>query len=178
MEELPNLPIGQQYFKSIIMDNGIYVDKTPYIYELCKPLYRGYFLSRPRRFGKSLTIDTIAELFSGNKALFEGLWIENKWDWTETYPILRFSFDKIGHENGLKNALLAELKKIAITFGLTLAETSHGLAFRELIEKVAQKTDKQVVILIDEYDKPIVDYIDPYNLEKANEQRDIFKTVF
>lgn len=79
MKRLPNLPIGQQYFKSIRHDNGVYVDKTAYIYQLCKPLDKGYFLSRPRRFGKSLTLDTIAELFSGNRPLFEGLWIQINW---------------------------------------------------------------------------------------------------
>ncbi len=178
MENLPNLPIGQQYFKSIRQDNAVYIDKTQYIYNLCAPLDRGYFLSRPRRFGKSLTLDTIHELFSGNRVLFEKLWIEDKWDWSKTYPIIRLSLDKIGHEEGLRNALLNELSLIASTFGLTLKNTSPGLSFRELIEKVAQKTGKQVVILIDEYDKPIIDYIDPYNLEKANEQRDILKHFF
>jgi hypothetical protein len=78
MEKLPNLPIGQQYFKSIIKGNAIYVDKTEYLYDLCHPIDKGYFLSRPRRFGKSLTLDTINELFSGNRALFEGLWIADK----------------------------------------------------------------------------------------------------
>jgi hypothetical protein len=178
MEKLPNLPIGQQYFKSIRHGKAVYVDKTAYIYELCEPLDKGYFLSRPRRFGKSLTLDTIAELFSGNRPLFEGLWIEDKWDWTQTYPILRFSFDKIGHEDGLKNALIQATSKVALTFGLTIENTNPGLALEELIEKVVAKTGKQVVVLIDEYDKPIVDYIDPYNLEKANEQRDILKRFF
>ena len=178
MERLPNLPIGRQYFADIRRDNAVYVDKTAYIYKICSPASSGYFLSRPRRFGKSLTLDTIAELFSGNKALFEGLWIADKWDWTETYPIIRMSLDKIGHEDGLKEALIKALKKIGSTFGLTLTSTNHGLAFEELIEKVSEKTGKQVVVLIDEYDKPIVDYIDPYNLEKANEQRDILKRFF
>jgi hypothetical protein len=178
MEKLPNLPVGQQYFKSIINDKGIYVDKTSYIYELCSPKDRGYFLSRPRRFGKSLTLDTIAELFSGNRSLFTGLWIEDKWDWSATYPVIRLSFDAIGHEEGLKRALVKKLKKIAISFGLRLANTTPSLAFEELIEAVVEKTGKQVVILIDEYDKQIVDYIDPYNLQKANEQRDILKQFF
>ena len=178
MEKLRNLPIGQQYFKSIRNGNNIYVDKTEYIYELCYPIDRSYFLSRPRRFGKSLTIDTISELFSGNKALFEGTWIADKWDWSETYPVIRFSLDRIGHEEGLKNALVKAVEKVALTFELTIKNSSPGLAFEELIEKIVAKTGKQVVILIDEYDKPIVDYIDPYNLEKANEQRDILKHFF
>ena len=82
MEKLRNLPIGRQYFASVRKDNAIYIDKTRYIYDLCSPADSNYFLSRPRRFGKSLTLDTIAELFSGNKTLFEGLWIADKWDWS------------------------------------------------------------------------------------------------
>ena len=129
MEKLPHLPIGQQYFKSVRQDNGIYVDKTQYIYQLCEPRDRNYFLSRPRRFGKSLTLDTIAELFSSNRGLFEGLWIEDKWDWTETYPIIRLSLDAIGHEEGLKEALLGALQEIAADFDLSLVAKSPGLGY-------------------------------------------------
>ena len=178
MDQLPNLPIGQQYFKSIRKGNAVYVDKTQYIYELCSPLDKGYFLSRPRRFGKSLTLDTINELFSGNRDLFEGLWIEDKWDWSVTFPIIRLSLDAIGHKDGLKQALISALNKKASAFGLSLEGTTPGQAFQELIEGVVEKTGKQVVVLIDEYDKPIVEYIDPYNLEKANEQRDTLKEFF
>ncbi len=178
MEKLPNLPVGRQYFASFRKDNAIYVDKTEYIYSICTPADSGYFLSRPRRFGKSLVLDTISELFSGNKALFKGLWIEDKWDWTETYPVIRMSLDAIGHKQGLEEALLAALQDIATDFEVTLSATNANVGFRELIKKVVQKTGKQVVILIDEYDRPIVDYIDPYNLEKANAQRDILKDFF
>ena len=178
MEKLPNLPVSQQYFKSIIKGEAIYVDKTKYIYGLCHPIDKNYFLSRPRRFGKSLTLDTINELFSGNRALFKGLWIEDKWDWSETYPVIRLSLDAIGHEDGLRLALLAALNEIAADFDLTLVAKNPGLAFNELIKKVVRKTGKQVVILIDEYDRPIVDYIDPYNLDMANKQRDVLKNFF
>ena len=178
MEKLPHLPIGQQYFASIRKDNGIYVDKTEYIYNLCAPLSRNYFLSRPRRFGKSLTLDTISELFSGNRALFEGLWIEDKWDWSQTYPVIRLSLDSIGQEDGLRDALVDALKKIAKTYDLTLTSAHPGLAFEELIEKLVEKTGRQVVILIDEYDKPITHYIDPDDLTKSREQRDILKDFF
>ena len=178
MEKLPHLPIGQQYFESIVKNNGIYVDKTEYIYNLCSPKDQGYFLSRPRRFGKSLTLDTINELFVGNKPLFKGLWIEDKWDFSETFPIIRMSFASIGHEDGLRNALVNALKTIAETFELTLEKKHPGLAFEELIKKVVKKTGKSVVILIDEYDKPIVDYIDPYDLTKTSERRDILKQFF
>ena len=178
MEKSLNLPIGRQYFASVRQDNSIYIDKTEYIYNICKPIQGAYFLSRPRRFGKSLTLDTISELFSGNKALFEGLWIENKWDWSQTYPVIRLSLEAIGHEQGLAKALLNALKDIAENFDLTLKSEHHGVAFRELIEKLVEKTGKKAVILIDEYDKPIVDYIDPFDLEKAKEQRDILKQFF
>jgi Predicted AAA-ATPase len=178
MEQLPNLPISQQYFANIRKDDCIYVDKTEYIYKLCRPPSRAYFLSRPRRFGKSLTLDTIHELFSGNRPLFEGLWVADKWDWSQQYPVIRLSLDAIGHKNGLSNALLVELKAIAATFQVKITKRTPGVAFRELIQKISDKTGKQVVILIDEYDKPIIDYIDPYNLEKANDQRDILKEFF
>jgi Predicted AAA-ATPase/PD-(D/E)XK nuclease superfamily len=178
MERLPNLPVGQQYFKSIRKGKAIYVDKTQYIYDLCEPIDKGYFLSRPRRFGKSLTLDTISELFSGNRALFEGLWIEDKWDWTETYPIIRMSLDDIGHTGGLKEALIEAMHDIAKKFKIKLHKKLPSSLFKELIEAVVEKTGKQVVILIDEYDRPIVDYIDPYNLTAANKQRDILKDFF
>jgi Predicted AAA-ATPase/PD-(D/E)XK nuclease superfamily len=178
MEKLPNLPVGQQYFKSIINGKSIYVDKTEYIYDLCYPIDKYYFLSRPRRFGKSLLLDTINELFSGNRALFEGLWIADKWDWTTTYPVIRMSLDAISHKMGLEKALKEALHDIAKTFKLKLHKRTASGLFKELIEAVAETTGQQVVVLIDEYDRPIVDYIDPYNLEKANQQRDILKDFF
>ena len=178
MEKLPNLPIGRQYFASIRKDNAVYIDKTEYIYNMCSPADSGYFLSRPRRFGKSLTLDTINELFTGNRALFEGLWIEDKWDWSQTFPVIRLSLDAIGHKGGLSDALKMAMHDIGKKFKIELHKELAGSLLKELIEAVAEKTGKQVVVLIDEYDRPIIDYIDPYNLEKANEQRDILKDFF
>ncbi len=178
MEKLPNLPVGQQYFKSIRKGKAIYVDKTEYIYDLCEPIDKGYFLSRPRRFGKSLTLDTIHELFSGNRALFEGLWIEDKWDWSDTYPVIRMSLDDIGHEGNLSEALKNTMHNIAKTFEIELRKEFAGQLFKELIHKVVEKTGKQVVILIDEYDRPVMDYINARNLEKGNTNRETLRHFF
>ncbi len=178
MEKLPSLPISQQYFRDIIESKSIYIDKTPYIYQICEPLNKHYFLSRPRRFGKSLTLDTIAEIFSGSKDLFKGLWIYDKWDWSQTFPIIRLSLDAIEHGLGLEKALIGALKDIATKNNLILnAQTPSG-AFKELIEKIWEKTGKKVVILIDEYDRPIIEHIDVYDLSKAERQRDILKAFF
>ena len=178
MDQLPYLPIGQQYFAKVRRPNAIYVDKTEYIFRLCSD--EGYyFLSRPRRFGKSLTLDTIHELFNGHRELFRGLWIEDKWDWTQTHPVIRLSLDAIGYkEDGLIPSLRSALRDIARQFGVQLSKKSPGSLLAELIKALVEKTGKQVVILIDEYDKPIVDYLDPYDLTKATEQRDLLKAFF
>ena len=173
--DIYNLPIGQQYFSNIRKGNALYIDKTEYIYNICKLDNKAYFLSRPRRFGKSLTIDTIQELFEGNKDLFKGLWIEDKWDWTQTHPVLRFSLDTIEHEIALPRALIGALQEAGEPHGVTIEAKSPSAGFKELIKKVAQKTGKSVVVLIDEYDRPIADYVNSSNLEKARKQRDILK---
>jgi hypothetical protein len=154
MKPLPKLPIGRQYLSKIRTGNSLYIDKTQYIYNLCQLDNAAYFLSRPRRFGKSLTLETIAELFKGNKPLFEGLWIADRWDWSVKHPVIRLSLDAIGHPDGLTAALQKALRKIANSFKVKLTEVTPVQLFQELIEKVARKTRKSVVILIDEYDRP------------------------
>ena len=109
------LPIGRQTLKGLIENNCIYVDKTEHVYRL---VTEGgyYFLSRPRRFGKSLLISTIKELFEGNRILFDGLWIDDKWDWSKTSPVIHISFAKADYQGvGLEKAINEELKKSATT---------------------------------------------------------------
>ena len=139
MDKLQNLPIGRQYLAGVREDDAMYVDKTEYIYRLCQPANSAYFLSRPRRFGKSLTLDTINELFNGNRALFKGLWIEDKWDWSQTHPVIRLSLDNIEHKSSLADAIVKALKEIAANFKLTLENTEPGQAFNELITKVVPR---------------------------------------
>jgi hypothetical protein len=154
MDQLPSLPIGRQYFASVRKPNTIYVDKTEYIFRLCSD-DGYYFLSRPRRFGKSLTLDTIHELFNGNRELFKGLWIEDKWDWSTTYPVLHISFARLAYkEVGLEEAIRHELGNLAKPLGLIYSKNSIAIQFEELIKCLHQKHGG-VVVLIDEYDKPI-----------------------
>ena len=169
---MKNLPIGIQEFSEFKSKNYIYIDKTEYIYQLLQNKY--YFLSRPRRFGKSLLLNTIKEIFNGNKEMFEDLWIYDKIDWKQ-YPVIKISFSNIGFsDKGLSNAIIDEVKEIADSFGIVLKEKYPGSLFKEFIRTLSKK--QQVVILIDEYDKPIIDYID--DIPKAEENRKILKSFY
>ena len=87
-EIMKDLPIGVQTFKKMRENNYVYVDKTEFVYELARKEGNNFF-SRPRRFGKSLLVNTFKELFLGNEQLFQGLWIHDKWDWSKTYPVIQ-----------------------------------------------------------------------------------------
>jgi Predicted AAA-ATPase/PD-(D/E)XK nuclease superfamily len=156
---MKNLPIGIQTFSDFPDFNFVYVDKTELIHQMTTT-GKYYFLSRPRRFGKSLLISTLKALFEGKKDLFKGLWIEDKWDWSKKNPVIHFSFDAMSYDAlGLDGAILAELRRWAKRHGVELTESGYKDQFKELIEKVSEKHGK-VVILIDEYDKPIMDYLE------------------
>ena len=164
------LPIGIQTLSEIRAKNGIYVDKTELVHQLVTG-GKYYFLSRPRRFGKSLTVSTLKELYLGNKPLFEGLWIYDKWDWSKTNPVLHFSFDTMNYQRqSLDIALSKELKYWAKHYKIRLVETDFQEQFKELIEKLSKKHGN-VVLLIDEYDKPIIDYLETLEIEKAKVNR-------
>ncbi|WP_230658548.1 ATP-binding protein [Psychrobacter sp. I-STPA10] len=158
------LPIGIQTFATLRNDNFYYVDKTKHILQLVE--YHYIFLSRPRRFGKSLTLDTIAELFAGNKELFTGLYAENNWDWDTTYPVIRLGFaegimsDKQALYSEIHSQLSINEQKYAIANTVTNTtekDVSISNRFRQLIRTLYEKYQQKVVILIDEYDKPILD---------------------
>ncbi len=165
---MKKLPIGIQTFRKIIEKDLLYIDKTEAIYHF---ITNGdyYFLSRPRRFGKSLTLSTIEEIYQGNKSLFKGLWIEDQWNWEETHPVIHISFSSIGYGNlGLVQALNNVVDKLARDFEIILTNTSFDQKFKELIEQIGSK--KKVVVLIDEYDKPLIDYLDDMDQAKANQK--------
>jgi hypothetical protein len=175
MEKLKLLPIGVQTFKKMRSNDYVYVDKTEHIYNLA--IEQGqYFLSRPRRFGKSLMISTFKELFEGNRLLFKGLWIEDKWDWSQTHPVIHLSFANMGYKTiGLEKAILYELKELGIRHNITYSVESSSLQFRELLMQLHEKHGT-VAILIDEYDKPIIDFLEKGQLAQAKENQNIMKT--
>jgi hypothetical protein len=167
-------PIGIQDFRELRKGGYVYVDKTREIFELIES-GKYYFLSRPRRFGKSLLISTLKYLFQGERELYKDLWIADKHDFNP-HPVLHFSFSSIGYKTmGLEAALDAKIESLAAQHDINLDRTTYDQKFAELLEKLCSKAQK-VVLLIDEYDKPLVDYLD--QLEKAETNRDILKNFF
>ncbi|MDM8520338.1 AAA family ATPase [Anaerolineales bacterium HSG6] len=173
---MKKLGLGIQELSKFKTNNLIYVDKTEHIYKLIND-GSYYFLSRPRRFGKSLLVNTLKDIFGGNKELFEGCWIYDKWHWEKKYPVIKLSFSKMGYkEQGLKKALELCLLQQAKIHGVQLETQNYGDQFLELIEILGKEIP--VVVLIDEYDKPIIDYLEKSEMNQANENREILKTFY
>ena len=173
---MKKLPIGIQSFSEIVNKGYLYIDKTERIAELLNS-GKYFFLSRPRRFGKSLLLSTIKEIYQGNQVLFKGLWIENKWDWSQKHPIIHISFSSLNYQaRPLEEVMAEELDKIASIYQLVLKQPKVKDKFRELLEKMGTKHG-QVVILIDEYDKPIIDYLGK-NIEQAKNHQQILKAFY
>jgi hypothetical protein len=154
---MKKLPIGIQSFEKLRSEGYLYVDKTKEIHQLTSSNI--VFLSRPRRFGKSLLISTIAELYKGSQSLFEGLYIYDKWDWTQQYPVIRIDWTNIEHQSKeeIERSMLSFLKQQANLYQLTFISEYASDCFAELIAFLHRTTGKKVVVLIDEYDKPILD---------------------
>jgi len=177
---MKNLPIGIHTFSQLIEGNYLYVDKTKEIYNLIGRGGKYFFISRPRRFGKSLMVSTLKEMFSGNKELFKGLWIYDKIEW-ETFPVIHIDFLKInGKTPGkLEKSLEKLIKKIGREYHIeTDPESDYKDVFGEFIEKLSRKNKAKVVILIDEYDKPIIDHLDSGDQDIAIENRKILKNFY
>ena len=175
---MKNLPLSIQTFSDMITQDYLYVDKTKEIYNLFTQGGKYYFLSRPRRFGKSLLISSLAEIFSGNKELFKGLWIYDKIEWLQ-YPVIQIDFSKIEFETPakLKESIKKFLNEKARSFGITLdQEKSFKESFVELIEKLSSQG--RVVILVDEYDKPIIEFIETEDIETARANQKVLKNFY
>ena len=172
------LPIGIQTFARIREDGCYYVDKTSHILRLIDEGTH-YFLSRPRRFGKSLLIDTIAELFEGNAALFTGLHAEQHWDWSQRCAVVRISFtDGVLHSRAaLDSRILVLLQENYARLGLALPESKDITElFGLLLRQLHARTGQRVVVLVDEYDKPILDNITEPDV--ARQMRDGLRNLY
>lgn len=175
---MKKLPIGISTLKDILEGGFAYVDKTAHVLELLSA-GKYYFLSRPRRFGKSLLVNTLAEVFSGNEALFPGLHIHPHWDWSVTYPVIQLSFgagvvrsrDEL--DRHIRRVLKENQERLQVDCG-DRADVSG--CFAELIRKAKAQYGQGVVVLIDEYDKPILDNI--IKPEVAAEMRDGLRNFY
>lgn len=168
-------PIGIQDFRVLREGGYVYVDKTERIYSIVSS-GKYFFLSRPRRFGKSLLLSTMNELYSGSRELFGGLWIENRWDWEwNQRPVIWLRFGSHGlRTQGLEAAIHHMLEAAARQLGVTLREKAYDLKLKELIVQIG--IDRGAVLLIDEYDKPIIDYLD--DLPQAEANREMLKSFY
>lgn len=173
---LKPLPTSLQTFKDLIDGGYLYVDKTQHLYELIRYPKGVYFLARPRRFGKSLLISTLAEIFNGNKALFEGLWLDDSpYEW-QAYPVICIDFSRHAVKSAaqLEDVIDYFLAGIADDYGIALKGFDYQSRFDNLIQQMGR--DRQVVILIDEYDKPIIDNLE--HIEAASQIQDILKDFY
>jgi len=172
------LPIGIQTFRKLREQDCYYVDKTAYVERLLREGTH-YFLSRPRRFGKSLFLDTLKELFEGNEALFEGLHIRDRHDWSQRHPVVRLSFGggSFMEPAALHADVMAQLDGLARDMGAPVRYDTAPARFRHLLQALHKKTGQRVVVLVDEYDKPILDaLVEAREVARAN--RDYLRGLY
>ena len=171
-------PIGIQTFERIRKEDKFYIDKTEYVYRMTHTDGTYFFLSRPRRFGKSLLVSTFQSYFEGKKELFKGLAIEKLEKEWNTYPVLHFDLSKGKH---MEKAQLEEhlgylLEDYEQKYGIENHRNGNNNRFNDLIEVVSQKTGKQVVVLIDEYDAPLLDVA--HEKEKLDDLRNTMRNFY
>ncbi len=174
------LPIGTQSFPKLRERGCYYVDKTPYALRLVE---HGscYFLSRPRRFGKSLFVSTLKALFEGRHELFQGLAADDQWDWSVPRPVVRLSFEGglFTEPGGLHDNLLKQLSSLSRPHGAKLDAVMGPDRFAELLEELHRLVGRRVVVLIDDYDKPIIENLNQPDLARANRNylRALYATI-
>jgi hypothetical protein len=166
---MQKLPIGIQSFANLREGGFLYVDKTKELHQLVTS-GRVFFLSRPRRFGKSLLVSAMEALFRGEKRLFEGLYIYDKWDWEQQFPVIRLDFGGRAYSSGeeLKLSLTDFVEAKAKDYRLSLSANTLPDKLMELLEKLHQSTGRQAVVLVDEYDKPITDHLSCLDVAETN----------
>jgi hypothetical protein len=171
------LPIGIQTFTKIRAEDYYYVDKTPLAWRLMQE-GEYYFLSRPRRFGKSLFLDTLKELFEGNEPLFRGLYIHDRWDWQTAYPVIRLSFGGgvLKSLQHLHETLHRQFDEQERRHELSARYPDPRSRFYDLISRRYEQTGQRVVVLVDEYDKPILDNLT--DRETALAMRDGLRDIY
>ena len=172
------LPIGIQTFRKLREQDCYYVDKTAYVERLLREGTH-YFLSRPRRFGKSLFLDTLKECFEGNQALFAGLYLHDRYDWSQRHPVVRLSFGggTFTEPEALNADVMAQLDGLARNMGIAVRYDTAPARFRHLLQALHKETGRRVVVLVDEYDKPILDaLVDAPEVARAN--RDYLRGLY
>ncbi len=168
--EKKRLPFGINAFREIREDGYYYVDKTAYIDMLMQEGAKNFFLSRPRRFGKSLLVNTLREAFEGNETFFSGLDLHGKWDWSTRSPVIHFDFSlgNFTSTESLDDIIDVQLRKFEGRAGLKAAARTPEGRLGELIDNLYSQTGQKVVLLVDEYDKPILDAIEDIKVATAN----------
>ena len=164
-DQLARLPLGLQTFAKVREGNFAYVDKTPQALDLANAA-GVYFLARPRRFGKSLFLDTLRNLFEGRHELFQGLHAEHEWHWSVKHPVIKLDMSGASESvTAFKSIINSDLRDIAESMGIELAANAElSAVFKQLIKRAHAKYKRKVVLLVDEYDKPMLDNIDDMEL--------------
>ena len=171
------LPIGIQTFRKIREEDCYYIDKTAYIRRLLDES-KHYSLSRPRRFGKSLFLDTLKELFEGNEPLFAGLAIHDHWDWSVRHPVLRLDFSSGTYQgpDDLRKEVAAQLNALEDEAEVVPHNDEASARFRHLMKVLHERSGQRVAVLVDEYDKPILDALEVPEVARAN--RDFLRGLY
>ena len=176
---MKRLPIARTVFRELMTENFCYVDKTPFIKQLFDESSKYFFLSRPRRFGKSLFLDTLRAAYAGEKELFKNLFLEKNWDWSKKHPVLSMSFGSSNVKNREEMIVIIneQINDIAEDFNIRISNISLTGRFKQLIKNIQLKFKQNVVVLIDEYDKPLLDNITKETASEIREELAGFYSV-